>query len=154
VESCSQWLAMPICKFYLKYSRISSLLLTTTRKVSEDFRRFNATWNWPNGGKSVHSYPHVSFRSPLLPTTIVNITNLTIATSWTMSSSPDLMANVALDMFADKNVTAAQSAQKASYEIMVWLATFGESTPLGYSAGSLCCATTLNNVTLFVQSET
>jgi xyloglucan-specific endo-beta-1,4-glucanase len=67
-----------------------------------------------------------------------------------MSSSANLMANVALDMFADNNTTAAQSAQQASYEIMIWLATFGGSTPLGYANGTVCCTQTLNGITLSV----
>lgn len=82
--------------------------------------------------------------------TIANITNLTLAASWNMSSSPDIMADVALDMFADSNKIAALSAQKASYEIMVWLATFGGSTPLGYNEGPICCTQELQGITLSV----
>ena len=42
---------------------------------------------WPNGGRSVHSYPHVSFKSSLLPMTLSNINNLTIGSSWTVSQT-------------------------------------------------------------------
>ena len=85
---------------------------------------------------------------------IANITNLTIATAWTMSSSSDLMANVALDIFADKNLTAAQSAKDAAYEIMVWLATFGGAAPLGHANGSVCCTQIIQGTTLSVFFET
>jgi hypothetical protein len=60
------------------------------------------------------------------------------------------MANVALDMFGDRNTTAARSEQEAAYEIMIWLATFGGSTPLGYSNGTVCCTQVLDGITLFV----
>ena len=50
----------------------------------------------------------------------------------------DLRANVALDLFADLDPDAAQSEIRASYEIMVWLASFGGVEPIGYSRKSGC----------------
>jgi len=50
----------------------------------------------------------------------------------------DLKANVALDLFADLDPIAAQSEIQASYEIMVWLASFGDAEPIGYSRKSGC----------------
>jgi hypothetical protein len=60
------------------------------------------------------------------------------------------MANVAVDMFADKNVTYAQSEKKAAYEIMIWFAAFGGANPLGHSNGPVCCAETVQDTHLFV----
>ena len=50
----------------------------------------------------------------------------------------DLKANVALDLFADLDPNDAQNETQASYEIMVWLASFGGSKPIGYSRKSGC----------------
>jgi hypothetical protein len=62
--------------------------------------------------------------------------------------SLDLRANVALDLFADLDPNAAQSEIQASYEIMVWLASFGGALPIGYSRNSGCLTQYVGDVPL------
>jgi hypothetical protein len=68
---------------------------------------------------------------------------VTLAAKWNMSvaSSPapgtdlsdqDVMANVALDLFADLNKTTSLVEAQASYEIMVWINVIGGAKPLGF----------------------
>jgi hypothetical protein len=64
------------------------------------------------------------------------------------SGSYDLRANVALDLFADMDPNAAQSEIQASYEIMVWLASFGDVEPVGYSRKSVCLTQHIGDVSL------
>lgn len=45
----------------------------------------------------------------------------------------DARFNVAIDMFADPDPGNAQNATLAQYEIMIWLARFGNAEPIGYS---------------------
>jgi hypothetical protein len=42
------------------------------------------------------------------------------------------MTNVAIDLFADVNATISLVESQANYEIMVWIAVFGDAKPLGY----------------------
>ena len=64
------------------------------------------------------------------------------------SGSLDLRANVALDLFADLDPNAAQNETQASYEIMVWLASFGGAEPIGYSRKSGCLTQHIGDVPL------
>lgn len=57
-------------------------------------------------------------------------------------SQLNTIANVALDMFVDSDSTNAQSEVDASYEIMIWLGSFGDPKPLGFSQGASCISPT------------
>lgn len=43
-------------------------------------------------------------------------------------------ANVAFDMFADRDVAKALNEQTAETEIMIWVGKFGHAEPLGFDA--------------------
>ena len=89
----------------------------------------------------VHSYPHIDFDSDLLPAPVGNISRLMVQASWSMTAkniglkAANVMANVAIDIFADVDPVAAQDGVLASYEIMVWVGAVGSPRPLGYSNG-------------------
>lgn len=128
--------------------------------VDKNGTKFDATWKWESDAASVHSYPHVNFNSPLLPVKMTSLSGLAIQSQWSMSpsSSPSIandveglsqlntIANVALDMFVDSDSTNAQSEVDASYEIMIWLGSFGDPKPLGFSQGASCWNQSLGNV--------
>ncbi|OCL04604.1 glycosyltransferase family 2 protein [Glonium stellatum] len=128
--------------------------------VNKNGTKFDATWKWKSDAASVHSYPHVNFNSPLLPVKMTSISSLTIQSQWSMSpgSSPSVtndveglsqlntIANAALDLFADSDPTKAQSEVDASYEIMIWLGSFGDPKPLGFSTGAACWNQSLGDV--------
>ncbi|KAK4237943.1 hypothetical protein C8A03DRAFT_15562 [Achaetomium macrosporum] len=116
----------------------------------------DATWRWSSDRGEVHSYPHVQFTHPALPTPLWNISALTVSTQWSMGpgSKPrsipsidssglarlDVSANVAFDLFADRNAARAQEETKAETEIMIWLGRVGQAQPLGYNDSDSCCA--------------
>jgi hypothetical protein len=118
---------------------LSQLIL----QVNSDGSAFTASWLWADADASTHSYPHITFNSAHLPVVLSSLTNLTVAGKWNMSvaSSPapgtnlsdeGVMANVAIDLFADLNATTSLVEAQASYEIMVWISIFGGAKPLGY----------------------
>lgn len=50
-------------------------------------------------------------------------------------------ANVAFDLFLDKDEENSTSAINAGYEIMVWIGRVGQPYPLGYDAKNATCYT-------------
>ncbi|KAG5916911.1 hypothetical protein E4U42_007456 [Claviceps africana] len=109
---------------------------------------FNVTWQYPRalGAKNVHAFANAKVMSPSLPTKLSSIEKLDFGVKWFMSlnnktdakisdhefSVNQINANVAIDMFMDKDSTKAGEPEKASHEIMVWFARFGTDTfPIG-----------------------
>ena len=98
---------------------------------------------------------------------MASLSSLTIQSQWSMSpgSSPSVandveglsqlntIANVALDMFVDSDSTNAQSEVDASYEIMIWLGSFGDPKPLGFSQGASCWNQSLGNAILYAYRQ-
>lgn len=96
----------------------------------------------------VHSYPNVGYQSAQIPTQISNIKSFHLSGSWSVypSSSAPLSgseatdalnaiackANVAVDIFADKNKVSSTNASMATHEIMIWQNSFGGVWPIGY----------------------
>jgi hypothetical protein len=112
-------------------------------QVNSDGSAFTASWLWADADASTHAYPHITFNSAHLPVLLSSLANLTLAAKWNMSvaSSPapgtnlsdqGVMANVAIDLFADLNKTASLVEAQASYEIMVWVNVIGGAKPLGF----------------------
>ena len=59
------------------------------------------------------------------------------------------IANVAFDLFADRNPASAQNETAAETEIMLWLGTFGNPHPLGfYGLERTCHSATVSDVEL------
>ncbi|EFX04028.1 xyloglucan-specific endoglucanase [Grosmannia clavigera kw1407] len=125
--------------------------------------KWSATWQYPVGETSqpVHAYPNIMIRGDVLPAKLGSLTELGIDMHWTYTDnktitvtntnstvtthtnstkravvSVDFSANVAIDMFFDKNATKSQLTSDADYEVMVWFAQFGKyADPIGYSDG-------------------
>ncbi|KAK4444334.1 concanavalin A-like lectin/glucanase domain-containing protein [Podospora aff. communis PSN243] len=122
---------------------------------------FDATWAWVDKPRSVHSYPHVKLTTPALPTRLSNISALLLSAQWSMGpgsrprpvlnvdssglSHIGASANVAFDIFADRNPRFAGSARTAETEVMIWLGRFGDAQPLGFASESACLTITLAN---------
>ncbi|KAG6038734.1 hypothetical protein E4U41_003785 [Claviceps citrina] len=109
---------------------------------------FNATWQYPRalGSKNVHAFPNARVMSKQLPIQLGSLKTLDMDVSWYMSLKNDSLteitddqvtanainANVAIDMFLDKDSTKAGKPEEASHEIMVWFGHFGIDTyPIG-----------------------
>ncbi|KAG5978912.1 hypothetical protein E4U55_005770 [Claviceps digitariae] len=109
---------------------------------------FNVTWQYPRalGTKNVHAFANAKVMSGDLPAKLGSIKTLDFDVSWFMSMKNDsttkitndditanqINANVAIDMFMDKDSTKAGKPEEASHEVMVWFARLGTDTfPIG-----------------------
>lgn len=124
---------------------------------SSTYAGFDATWHWPVGPDTVHSFPHVTFSSNDLPISLNDISALRLAAVWAMTGgntpldrvgmdddsvgSAKAKCNVAFDLFLDLDPDNASSAVNADYEIMVWIGRVGDPYPLGYSSKNATCYT-------------
>ncbi|KAB8294061.1 hypothetical protein EYC80_009517 [Monilinia laxa] len=107
---------------------------------------FNATWIWEKNIEYVHAYPNVGFESIQLPSKVSNIETFHLSGNWDFfpvgeEDAPDMTAalnavackaDIALDIFLDKDQTHATNASRATHEIMVWQAVWGGVWPIGY----------------------
>ncbi|KAK1833592.1 hypothetical protein QBC39DRAFT_389826 [Podospora conica] len=130
---------------------------------------FEATWAWTKDPQSVHSYPHVKLAAPALPVAMANISALHLSARWSMGpgwkpvqaskvdtsglASMGVTANVAFDMFADRNPALAGYATTAETEIMVWIGRFGAARPLGFTPDSSCSKQMLGDVDLLYRGR-
>lgn len=118
----------------------------TKHEVDSRGTSFNVTWQWERGNDSqpVHSFPYVRFNSAYLPGRLWDLSELRVNGVWDMFPSRDagrspedagVIANVALDMFLHEDDQHADSATRASHEVMVWFATYGGAAPFGNATG-------------------
>jgi len=123
--------------------------------VNSDVSAYNVTWSWPRDRTQTHSYPYVGFHPRSLPIGLNNLTKLGLKATWDYSDQPTagMIANVALDIWADADATKAQDATQALWELMVWYADYGSPQPLGFKAGPVMTQT-LNNVEYNLYSGT
>lgn len=96
----------------------------------------------------MHAYPNAKVDSGVFPTRVGDIEGILLDFEWTYAvgnttaktttdeselKDSNLNANVALDMFLDKDEDKAKDSQLASTEIMVWFAAYGPATqPIGF----------------------
>lgn len=132
---------------------------------------FNVTWQYPRaaaGQNNVHAFPNAKVDSKNFPVKIGSISKLEFDVEWYLSMKNDtqeevtdndvtanqINANVAIDMFMDKDGTQAEDSEKAGYEVMVWFADFGtDAWPLGKTNTAdkgLKNTTTVQGVELYV----
>ncbi|KAK7402885.1 hypothetical protein QQX98_011370 [Neonectria punicea] len=108
---------------------------------------WSVTWDYPRGpvDAPVHAFPNIKLED-VFPLQIKDMNKIDIDFKWTYGvgknaskttevkklESADMNANVAMDMFLDKDKTRAGESTKASHEVMVWFAAIGTATqPLG-----------------------
>lgn len=136
------------------------------RQVQDSPPAFAATWAWLDDPQTVHSYPHVKLAAPALPVALSNISALVVTAQWSMgpgsrplpalgvdSSGLDHLgttANVAFDIFADRNPKNAKKATTAETEIMIWVGRIGAAQPLGFTSGQPCLHQMVGHVDLQV----
>ncbi|KAL2148597.1 hypothetical protein VTH82DRAFT_2151 [Thermothelomyces myriococcoides] len=86
---------------------------------------------WQGGENNVKSFANCGLQVPQ-GRTISSINNLQTSISWSYSNT-NIRANVAYDLFtaADPN----HDHSSGDYELMIWLAKYGDVYPIGSSAG-------------------
>ncbi|CAG7559681.1 unnamed protein product [Fusarium equiseti] len=127
-----------------------------TYATKETAPRWSVVWQYPQGPETapVHAFPNIKVDGDVFPAKLSDIDKIDIDFEWTYAigngsakgakaaTKTDLTdlkdhllnANVAMDMFMDKDKTKAQNSEDASHEIMVWFAAIGPATqPLGFN---------------------
>ncbi|KAF2459007.1 concanavalin A-like lectin/glucanase domain-containing protein [Lineolata rhizophorae] len=131
--------------------------ITTDSGVSEDTlfaAGFSATWQYPVGpvDEPVHAFPNAKLLLPGDgPVRLAGLDGLRLDVSWSYGlgsyvhadtdsavlGAAKVNANVCVDMFLAADAADAADPTRARYEVMVWLAAWGDATdPIGLPAGS------------------
>ncbi|KAL2190527.1 glycoside hydrolase family 12 protein [Thermothelomyces heterothallicus CBS 203.75] len=92
---------------------------------------WHTTWQWDGGQNQVKSFANCGLQVPK-GRTISSISNLQTSISWSYSNT-NIRANVAYDLFTAADPNHATSS--GDYELMIWLARFGDVYPIGSSQG-------------------
>lgn len=116
----------------------------------------------------MHAFPNIKIdEEGTFPIEISQVSNININSEWNYfvgdgdqsATAPTVLdqaamdgvlanTNVAIDMFLDPDSSKAINTEEATYEVMVWLATFGPATqPIGLAEGARMVATV--NTTTF-----
>lgn len=97
----------------------------------------------------MHAYPNVNLNSRLLPIALDNVKALKIDVAWSMApgrestgttdvgalDGVDAMANVAVDLFLDRDPARSTTTTEPSHEIMIWFTTIGDKNAIGEMDG-------------------
>jgi xyloglucan-specific endo-beta-1,4-glucanase len=101
--------------------------------LSDSGISWRVDWSWSGNDNMVKSYPYAG-RTLADKKLVKDIGSIPTQADWGYSGD-SIRANVAYDMF-----TAADPAHETSggdYEVMIWLANYGDLWPVGSSAGSV-----------------
>lgn len=115
---------------------------------------WSVTWTYPQGAETqpVHAYPNVEIGKPDLPTQLKDISRIYFDVEWTYNvgndttyftnisalTAAEINANVAIDLFMDRNKKNSADSSKATYEIMIWFAVLGSAAePIGFKEGEI-----------------
>lgn len=100
----------------------------------------------------MHAFPNVLVDGGVFPATVQSLAQIGLDVEWTYGmgnksasttdetalTADSVNANVAVDMFLDKDSTSSGNSSKALYEVMVWFADFGAAAqPIGLSDGAV-----------------
>ncbi|KAK2754428.1 hypothetical protein FQN54_007072 [Arachnomyces sp. PD_36] len=105
---------------------------TSVQSIDDSGVSWSTTWNWSGGDDNVKSYSNSG--AIITPTLISDIGKLSTSVEWTYDNE-DIRANVAYDLFTAADANHVTSS--GDYELMIWLARFGEIYPIGSSIGSV-----------------
>jgi len=105
---------------------------------------FSATWSWAANASAVHSYPSIKLNTDILPVQLSNVQSFPVSVEWTMGmtdpsdslNSSLVVADVVFDLFASQDAGTSLNSTEAEIEIMIWIGSFGQPHPSGYSNGS------------------
>ncbi|KJZ71229.1 hypothetical protein HIM_09372 [Hirsutella minnesotensis 3608] len=103
---------------------------------------FSAVWQYNPKEKPVHAFPNIKVDGDVLPAPLEKIKHYNVDVKWSMRLDNDtekgtstnelkkgpVNANVAIDMFIDKDKSKASNSTAASHEVMVWLAAIGPAS--------------------------
>jgi xyloglucan-specific endo-beta-1,4-glucanase len=133
---CDQFSYTSTDSYYANNNKWGSALgagqqCTHIDSVSDDGISWRVDWSWSGNDAMVKSYPYAG-RMLAEKKLVSHIGSIRTQADWGYSGDA-IRANVAYDMF-----TAADPAHETSsgdYEVMVWLANYGDLWPVGRSVG-------------------
>jgi len=150
--------------------KTGALCMSITSNTGSDVHsfyaaNFSATWEYPQRtGQPVHAFPNALLNDTHLPMLVSNMQSMVLDVAYSYApgdvqvapadtdenalTAAGLNANVALDMFYDKDQATSQDSATASIEVMIWLGMFGNSAqPIGYNGGKgpIAATVTINN---------
>ncbi|KAK4222310.1 endoglucanase [Podospora fimiseda] len=89
--------------------------------------RWRTTWTWQGGPNNVKSYPYVGRQVPK-GIKISSVKQMPTSVTWQYDNE-NIRANVAYDVFTAEDPNHVNSS--GDYELMVWLARYGNVYPIG-----------------------
>ncbi|KAL2256593.1 hypothetical protein VTK26DRAFT_1431 [Humicola hyalothermophila] len=95
--------------------------------------QWHTSWTWAGGENNVKSYPY-SGKQVARGMKISNIWNMQTSVSWSYDNT-NIRANVAYDVFTAADPNHVNSS--GDYELMIWLAKYGDIYPIGSSVGTV-----------------
>ncbi|KAK4236496.1 glycoside hydrolase [Achaetomium macrosporum] len=95
--------------------------------------QWHTTWTWNGGENNVKSYAY-SGRQVARGRKIASIGSMQTSVSWSYSNT-NIRANVAYDIFTAADPNHVNSS--GDYELMIWLARYGNVYPIGSSVGTV-----------------
>ncbi|KAB5540493.1 glycoside hydrolase family 12 protein [Coniochaeta sp. 2T2.1] len=94
---------------------------------------FHTTWTWNGGQNNVKSYIYAG-RQVQKGRKVSSINSMQTSASWNYNTE-NIRANVAYDIFTAADPNHANSG--GDYELMIWLARYGDIYPIGQSTGQV-----------------
>ena len=94
---------------------------------------FHIKWNWSGGQNNVKSFPYIG-KQITKGRTISSIDSMQTSVSWNYDNQ-NIRADVAYDIFTASDPN--HSTSSGDYELMIWLAKFGDIQPIGSSVGNV-----------------
>jgi xyloglucan-specific endo-beta-1,4-glucanase len=94
---------------------------------------FHMTWNWSGGQNNVKSFPYIG-KQISKGRKITSIDSMQTSVSWSYNTQ-SIRADVAYDIFTASDPN--HSTSSGDYELMIWLAKYGDIQPIGSSVGTV-----------------
>ncbi|KAL4919447.1 concanavalin A-like lectin/glucanase domain-containing protein [Aspergillus aurantiobrunneus] len=104
---------------------------TTLNSVSSSGISWQTKWQWSGGDSSVKSFPNSG--KELTKALVSDIASISTSADWSYDSS-DIRADVAYDLFTAADINHV--TYSGDYELMIWLAKYGDVAPIGQGVGS------------------
>jgi xyloglucan-specific endo-beta-1,4-glucanase len=104
--------------------------------ASSEGVQWHTTWTWEGGPNNVKSYPYVG-RQVAKGRTISSISKMPTSVKWDYDNE-NIRANVAYDVFTAEDPNHVNSS--GDFELMIWLARYGNVYPIGSSVGTVTVA--------------
>lgn len=116
--------------------------------ITSNATTLSTTWSWKANETLVHAYPNINY-NPVQrnPIRMSNLSSIDVKVSWSMKRTDNIESastfdksgladvnaktNVAFDVFFDTQLEKAVNTTAPSYEVMIWIGSYGSILPIG-----------------------